>query len=847
MKLVGGQQAALASLIGLAKHELATWQELIGFITARAALEGHHAHQLQASWNAKGGGDTIDAIAGFFAGLVDDVLEVSDAKGGAAATDAGQDARTVPSSLGHFGTLRDALSSMDVGIAGQVAASQATASALVAVASEAKVGLAEHESRLHETFGRAVDELRQLSEALQVLEASRAAFRRWGSRRGELEEQMVASVRLDQPRGDAELEALSQRLAESAEAASAAEAEYRAMLERANAQLETFHAAAMPELMQTYRSLRAERMDSLRTMLCGYAAALGTAASADGSSCAFLQAAAAHIDADLDYGNLLETAAPLMARDKMLEFEPLSQKHRVKVEGHRAAASVSVRAGSQHSDSAVQAEDEARIVAGETTAEEINSASKAAAARRSRRKRQMEQSEATEQHIIAAPEEQSELEQRRRSLFGQRGDAVGGSGSGSSDDDEESSASGGSDSGNSDTRVGKSSAKHVRSVIPMGRLGAGIGRPKVTVDVFVCVRRSVYRASAERDSKQVGVIEIGEHVEVLEQCFVPYHSSAGGGGGSNAKQQLRVRGVRGWASVESTKGLVILTPADSTALLWYQDLALLSQQRCSANAGKDVDKQRTLVDKTPGVNDGQQHHGEPRQQQSQTMSDTGVFSRLCAAAIRIDATTVGNHSSSSGNNRGPATPWLLAMDVGAYPKLRAKANSLLQLLAKCGVSGTDSMSAAKVAQEYGTAVYSALGLWMRARRWPLIPIRFYARATGADPDLLTESVDVDDQDRVKQLLRQLPRHSTEAVESVAREAVQLLYVAPRIAGHTTHELATLLAPAFLWVRIHHDTVYQAGPYDCQHSWSVPRSFAHSCFLTTLRRGHVATLCACMPA
>jgi hypothetical protein len=80
----------------------------------------------------------------------------------------------------------------------------------------------------------------------------------------------------------------------------------------------------------------------------------------------------------------------------------------------------------------------------------------------------------------------------------------------------------------------------------------------------------------------------------------------------------------------------------------------------------------------------------------------------------------------------------------------------------------------------------------------LIPIRFYARATHADSDLSSEPAH--DPERVKRLLRQLPRHSAEAVESVAREAVQLLYITPRVAGQTTHELASLLAPAFLWVR-----------------------------------------------
>ena len=107
---------------------------------------------------------------------------------------------------------------------------------------------------------------------------------------------MVASVQLEEatPRGDAELETLSEGLAEAADEASAAEAQYRDVLERTNAQLDRFHATAMPELMQTYRSLRAERMDSLRTMLSGYGAALGKGASADEFSCAFLQHSSVH-------------------------------------------------------------------------------------------------------------------------------------------------------------------------------------------------------------------------------------------------------------------------------------------------------------------------------------------------------------------------------------------------------------------------------------------------------------------------------------------------------------------------------------------------------------------------
>ena len=39
--------------------------------------------------------------------------------------------------------------------------------------------------------------------------------------------------------------------------------------------------------------------------------------------------------------------------------------------------------------------------------------------------------------------------------------------------------------------------------------------------MLVCVRRSVFRAEAARDSEQLGVVEVGECVEVLEQCLLP--------------------------------------------------------------------------------------------------------------------------------------------------------------------------------------------------------------------------------------------------------------------------------------------------------------------------------------
>ena len=121
---MAAQQAALRTLIECAKHELATWQKLIGFVRRRADCEARRGRELAACWS-KGDEDAIDTIAGFFSGLVDDILEVSD--GVTAAPRAGSQSNAplagpalAPISSGHFGTLRDALSSMDVGITEQV-------------------------------------------------------------------------------------------------------------------------------------------------------------------------------------------------------------------------------------------------------------------------------------------------------------------------------------------------------------------------------------------------------------------------------------------------------------------------------------------------------------------------------------------------------------------------------------------------------------------------------------------------------------------------------------------------------------------------------------------------------
>ena len=756
---------------------------------------------LAACWS-KGDEDAIDAITGFFSGLVDDVLEVSD---GATADRERQGglqggARLKSISTGHFGTLRDALSSLDVGITAQVEGSRRAASALSALAAEAAEGLSEHESRLHETFGRAVQKLRELSEALQGLSACRTAYHRWAASRATLEEQMVASASAELV-ADAELETLSEKLAEAAERTAKEESKYREVLERTNARLESFYESDMPELLQTYRSLRSERMDALRTLLSGYGAALGEAADRDREGCVVLRAAAVHIDADLDYSStLLDTAAPLLAAEKKLQFVPFSERAREKFRDRDKietdVGETSEKDGERQREGPVEVDEETRIAAGETTAEEINTASKAAAARRLRRQRQLEgvgrdvvTETVRDRGSERGSEEQRKIEQRRRSLFGQRaGVDVGGSSDSDVDDGDQST---GSDDSSSVERAGSSERdtqrkqRLVRDEVPMGKLGAGLGRADVSVDVFVCVCRSVFRLGAERDSPQVGVIEIGEHIEVLEQCYVPYPLSSSqkqserlrAAAAANMKQQLRVRGVRGWASVESAKGQLILTPVDHAGLLWCKE-----QQQRQNETAKDSEQPRMV-------------------------SDTGIFRRLCAAAIRVDATTVSSSSSSSSSSSGirsstdrhrraAATPWLLDVNLAADSALRAKAHSLLQLLATGGLSGKDALSAAKLAQEYGTAVYAALSLWVRARRWPLIPIRFYARATSMDSDVSSEPAH--DPERVKRLLRQLPRHSAEAVESVAREAVQLLYVAPRIAGRTTQEFASLLAPAFLW-------------------------------------------------
>lgn len=56
----------------------------------------------------------------------------------------------------------------------------------------------------------------------------------------------------------------------------------------------------------------------------------------------------------------------------------------------------------------------------------------------------------------------------------------------------------------------------------------------------------------------------------------------------------------------------------------------------------------------------------------------------------------------------------------------------------------------------------------------------------------------DDGEAVARLLQQLPRRKLEAVASVTKEAVQLLHVAPMVAGASPKVLASLLAPTFLW-------------------------------------------------
>ena len=90
-------------------------------------------------------------------------------------------------------------------------------------------------------------------------------------------------------------------------------------------------------------------------------------------------------------------------------------------------------------------------------------------------------------------------------------------------------------------------------------------------------------------------------------------------------------------------------------------------------------------------------------------------------------------------------------------------------------------------REHGEeAVLAALVLWLRARRWPLIPLRYYHRATATQTSTEPPSL--------RQLLGRLPTRCAEQVSVVAREACQLIYLAPGVSGSGVEAMASILAP-----------------------------------------------------
>ena len=93
----------------------------------------------------------------------------------------------------------------------------------------------------------------------------------------------------------------------------------------------------------------------------------------------------------------------------------------------------------------------------------------------------------------------------------------------------------------------------------------------------------------------------------------------------------------------------------------------------------------------------------------------------------------------------------------------------------------------QVVREHGEeAVLAALVLWLRARRWPLIPLRYYHRATSSQTSTEPPAL--------QQLLGRLPTRCAEQVSVVAREACQLIYLAPGVAGSGVEAMASILAP-----------------------------------------------------
>jgi len=137
---------------------------------------------------------------------------------------------------------------------------------------------------------------------------------------------MVEAVKAEHAKGDADLERLSERLAEAAQQQAEHEGRYRALVASASDALAKFHGQEMPLLLESYHRLRAERGTALGTALRGYATALGDAAAATGAADGCLAAAAAHVAPALPGCALAAVEAPLLESGKEIGFEPLPKR-----------------------------------------------------------------------------------------------------------------------------------------------------------------------------------------------------------------------------------------------------------------------------------------------------------------------------------------------------------------------------------------------------------------------------------------------------------------------------------------------------------------------------------------
>jgi hypothetical protein len=148
--------------------------------------------------------------------------------------------------------------------------------------------------------------------------------------------------------------------------------------------------------------------------------------------------------------------------------------------------------------------------------------------------------------------------------------------------------------------------------------------------------------------------------------------------------------------VESAKGQVILRPVFVSLCASRSNLDL---------SGEDADSEGAVV-----------------VEETEAVSDEGVFRRLCAAAIRLGASgDQGQFLTRTGSNQtGSTGSWLLDADLAmaADPALQRKAQELLDLLkAPPAVSGQGSRTKPpQLVQDWGAVgICGAMGLWMRQR------------------------------------------------------------------------------------------------------------------------------------